>query len=178
MKRFMICVAALFLISCGSGSTTIGSGDTDSGDTDTTDAGDRDTDDNEPDDTGTGNTETGDSVAGRALFESAELSCVNCHGIDAQSPTPIDLLADTISRGSEEYTLPAYIEMFMPQFDPTLCDAECATNIAAYLRTLAEELPDPTLAPSELFSVVTRLTNDEYYAVPVSYTHLTLPTKA
>ena len=165
MKRFMICVAALFLISCGSGSTTINGGDTNSGDTDTTDAGDRDTGDNEPDDSDTGTTETGDSVAGRALFESAELSCVNCHGIDAQSPTPIDLLADTISRGSEEYTLPAYIEMFMPQFDPTLCDAECATNIAAYLRTLAEELPDPTLAPSELFSVVTRLTNDEYYAV-------------
>ena len=144
-----------------------------------------------PNDSDPGSNEPGDNVTGRTLFESAQLGCVGCHGVDAQSPTRIDLNADIYSQGGEDYTLAAYIESFMPFFNPTGCDAGCAINIAAYLRTLVEELPapittptptpaptptpvatpaptptpTPVATPSDLFSVVSRLTNDEYYAV-------------
>ncbi len=161
MKYVMVCIVALLLISCGSGSTTVNGGN--SG---VTEPGDGDTTNNGPDDTDSGNTETGDSVAGKTLFESGQLGCVDCHGVDAQSPTPIGLRAETFSMDDgEEHTLAAYIELFMPLLNPAQCDAGCATDIAAYLRSLADELPEPVSSPSELFSVVTRLTNDEYYAV-------------
>lgn len=82
---------------------------------------------------------------GKQLYDSLGQGCLSCHGADGQAttvtPSPIDLNASTYQHSSvpgTEYSLEEYIELWMPVSDPSICLGNCATNIAAYIRFLAD----------------------------------------
>ncbi|MFT6389152.1 MAG: PKD repeat protein [Cellvibrionaceae bacterium] len=88
---------------------------------------------------------------GKVLYDSLNQGCLSCHGADGQAAAfkPIDIAAgnyehSSLSGGS--YSLEEYIELWMPVRDPSICIGSCATNIAAFIRTLSDQTePDPQL---------------------------------
>jgi mono/diheme cytochrome c family protein len=79
----------------------------------------------------------GDAVAGEALFTTW---CVGCHQNNRDGSfgdsSATRFYVDSLRRTSLA-NLAQYIEVAMPQFDPSACVGTCATNVAAYLRTFA-----------------------------------------
>ncbi len=80
---------------------------------------------------------------GQELYESITQGCLNCHGVDGQSTTfkAIDLTASSYQHSSSQginYSLEEYIVQWMPVSDTSMCSGDCARNIAAYIRFMAD----------------------------------------
>lgn len=98
-------------------------------------------------------------ASGKVLYESSDLACAICHGADGQADIfkPIDSQRvgyTHSSTGSTFYTLEEYIVQWMPVNGEAKCVGECATNIAAYIRSWnAVETPTPAVTPTATPSI-------------------------
>ncbi len=116
----------------------------------------------------------GDPVNGKLLYEDGSLNCITCHGDNEATgilgqidPTQEMFSPTTGDFAGIEFSLADYIEMFMPPPGGS-CNASCAADISAYIRSWSE-LGNPGDGTSEvdyssLFSSTVRITNDEYYS--------------
>ncbi|MEO0443830.1 MAG: carbohydrate-binding domain-containing protein, partial [Pseudomonadota bacterium] len=90
---------------------------------------------------------------GKALYNSSIQGCLGCHGADGQSGRfqKIDPTLATYEHSSvvgQGYRLEEYLELWMPVSNPSLCVGECATDIAAYMRSWNTASPEPTPEPA------------------------------
>ncbi len=92
---------------------------------------------------------------GKAQFESEEMACSTCHGLDGESRgfPKIDPLKTAFTHretGDTEYSLEQYLAMWMPVGAPQSCSEQCAADIAMYIRSWTADTnePDPIAAPS------------------------------
>lgn len=99
----------------------------------------------------------GDASRGKTLYESVEYLCVACHGVDGQSlaSKAIDPTKEFFEHSSQvgvPYELADYVQNWMPVGRVGACDATCAEDVAAYIRSWAaiptEPTPVPTVEPS------------------------------
>lgn len=86
----------------------------------------------------------GDAAAGKLIYEGSDQLCSLCHGDDGQNPAykVIDPSREFYNHSmtSGDFTLADYIEEFMPPSGiGSACDATCAADVAAYIRTWAED---------------------------------------
>uniref|UniRef100_UPI0030131E73 Putative lipoprotein n=1 Tax=Teredinibacter turnerae TaxID=2426 RepID=UPI0030131E73 len=77
----------------------------------------------------------GNAANGQLLYANATLDCTNCHGAMGDGLYKIDPHATVF--GQNNKTLENIIAEDMPQLNPASCGAECAADIAAYIRTWA-----------------------------------------
>ncbi len=71
--------------------------------------------------------------------------CAGCHGADGQGSITID--NSKAVYGDENQALANFIHDNMPKNDPTLCTAECARDIAGYIRSWDSDTPNQTVDP-------------------------------
>ncbi len=102
----------------------------------------------------------GDIEAGKLAYSQ---QCSFCHGDDGQSTgfsDPIDAAEDFWEHSSEPgmlYDQVEYIEKWMPHNQGQNCVADCAINIAAYIKSWApvvQPSPEPSSEPSPDMAVV------------------------
>ncbi|MBU2870666.1 cellulase family glycosylhydrolase [Colwellia sp. E2M01] len=93
---------------------------------------------------------TGNSITGATLYAS-NLGCATCHGADGQTPLGTSPIIDADkavlshrSASGVDYSLAQYINLYMPPSTPNTCDAQCAADIASYIRTWNNVVVDPT----------------------------------
>lgn len=95
---------------------------------------------------------SGDPQNGKLLYESSQFACAICHGDDGQSVAfkAIDAEAETYGHSQApgvQYDLATYLEEWMPPTNRGACDASCAQDIEAYIRTWVEGTPQPSPSP-------------------------------
>lgn len=105
----------------------------------------------------------GNSQKGKEYYESQEMACVNCHGLDGQSGImkAIDPTLEFYKLEDKDdlFTLEDFIDLNM-NYAPDYCDQACVQDIAAYIRSWAEgessssEVSSSEAASSEISSSV------------------------
>jgi mono/diheme cytochrome c family protein len=92
----------------------------------------------------------GDAVRGESLYLTDEsLNCKTCHSVDEGTTSGIysldpNKMTFRHSRSSRDQDLANYIMSWMPEMtSPPKCDAQCAVDVAAYLKTWAPAPIDP-----------------------------------
>lgn len=140
-KRVMLLLVVSLVVSCGDDVSS--SGGSISGDSNTGSSGSDSTDNPSM---------STNARQGQVLYDSLAQGCLSCHGADGQATTfkAIDLNAERYEHSSVpgvSYSLEEYIELWMPVSDPSTCIDSCATNTAAFIRTLSEtpNTPSPQL---------------------------------
>ncbi len=95
----------------------------------------------------------GNPVVGSALYQSATYNCTACHGADGQLAIfkvidPEREFYEHSKQPGVQYTLADYLENWMPEgATPGTCDAQCAADIAAFIRTWGDYVP-PVVTPT------------------------------
>lgn len=94
---------------------------------------------------------TGDATRGQQLYFSSELNCFICHGSDGQATAfkAIDAFRREYTHSAEPndvLVLKDYLQQWMPP--QGVCDASCAADIEAFIRSWAGYVPQPSPLPS------------------------------